>query len=273
MALRAHFDLPVGLARLRAHRNAGGHIQRPRDAAALIEANRQAFAAIIRRRLACLLRMGPCHMPRAGAVTGLAADADLSPLRVKAVGRGVVVLAYTGRVAIRAHEVPVLRRTRPVQFVAMDDPLVQVEVEPALSTRLPRPAVPGDAQRLVAPPGKRDEVLLERCHAKAIGHFVLVEHAVRPIRAHEELAVAPKERRGDVAVGERRVLEIPEHGPLVRDLHGQVVMRAVPELILLAVACAAGRTADKGGVAGNCPGRTGRRCRWRRDVAVSLPRH
>jgi hypothetical protein len=115
--------------------------------------------------------------------------------------------------------------------------------------------------------------LLERCDTKGVGDFVVVELPVRPVCAHEELAVAPEERRRDILVGEGRVRKIPEYGLLVRDLHGQVVMRAVPALILLRMAGAADSAADKGGVASTCPVRPGRLCRLRGDVAASLWPH
>src|SRR4029453_150541 len=104
----------------------------------------------------------------------------------------------------------------------------------------------------------------ERCHTKGGGDFVVVELPVRPIRTHEELAIAPEERRRHVPVGEGHVIEVAVHRLLVRDLHGQVVMRAAPASVLLRVACTTDSAADKGGVAS--PGRVhpGRWC-WLRD--------
>src|SRR5262249_20344904 len=146
-------------------------------------------------------------------------------------------------------------------------------MEPALPARLLRPTIPSDAQRLVAPARKRDEILLERPYTKGVGHFVIVELPVWPVRAHEELAVAPEERRRDVAVGEGRVLEVPEHSLRVHDLHGQVVMRAVPALVLLRMACAADGATDKGGVVSPCRVRLGRRYWLRGDVAAPFWPH
>jgi hypothetical protein len=104
-----------------------------------------------------------------------------------------------GGVALGALVVPGLVKARPVERSAGRELLLRVEVEPALPADVLRPTVPGKAQSLVAPAGKGDEVLLERGHPKGIGHCVVVELPVRPLGAHEELAVAPEERRRDVA--------------------------------------------------------------------------
>ena len=122
-------------------------------------------------------------------------------------------------------------------------------MEPVLPTLVLRPvAIPGDAQRLIASAGKAIRYcwsgVTPRCRR------LRSRGAARPaVRAHEELAVAPKERRRDVPVGEGHVIEVPAHGLLVRDLHGQVVMQAVPASVLLRMACAADSAADKGGIA------------------------
>src|SRR5262249_27939733 len=184
-----------------------------------------------------------------------------------------IILLEIGRVALGTLVVPGLVDARPVERIAGRQPLLRIEMEPALPADVLRPAIPGDAQRLVAPAGKRDEILLQRRYTKGVGDFVVVELPVRPVRTYKELTVAPEERRRDVPIGEGRVLEVPEHGLLVRDLHGQVVMRAVPALVLLRMACAADSAADKGGVASPCRVRPGQWCRLRGDVATSFWPH
>ena len=42
-------------------------------------------------------------------------------------------------------------------------------MEPVLPTLVLRPAIPGDAQRLIAPARKGNKVLLERCYTKGVG--------------------------------------------------------------------------------------------------------
>ena len=203
----------------------------------------------------------------------LAGDIEFRPRRLIPVAVQSVMLLEIGGVALGALVVPGLVDTRPVERIAGRQPLLRIEMEPALPTLVLRPAIPGDAQRLIAPAGKGNKVLLERCYTKGVGDFVVVELPVRPVRAHEELAVAPKERRRDVPVGEGHVIEVPAHGLLVRDLHGQVVMRAVPASVLLRMACAADSAADKGGIASTGRVHPGRWCRLRGDVAASFWPH
>ncbi|MND06998.1 hypothetical protein D3C83_287340 [compost metagenome] len=62
--------------------------------------------------------------------------------------------------AIGTHGVPVLRDAGPVQNVVVGELLVGLKMEPALAAFLARPRVPGDIERLVAPLGKRDQILL-----------------------------------------------------------------------------------------------------------------
>src|SRR5262249_58499965 len=119
--------------------------------------------------------------------------------------------------------VPGLVEARPVERIARCQPLLRIEVEPALPTRVLRTAIPGDAQCLVASAGKRDEILLERCYTKGVGDFVVVELPVRPIRAHEELAITPEEHRRDIPVGEGHVIEVATYPLPAPNLPAQVI--------------------------------------------------
>ena len=80
--------------------------------------------------------------------------------------------------AVGAHVVPVLVRPRPVQRIGVRDPLVGVEMEPALPALRLRPRVPGDGQALHPPSGELDEVLLEGPVAEGVRDFVVVQGAV-----------------------------------------------------------------------------------------------
>lgn len=78
------------------------------------------------------------------AMAGLATDRDFLPRRAIGVGRFIIVFLDLGGMTIGAHEIPVLRTLRPMQFVPMIDLVVRVEVKPALAPLLRRPAVAGD---------------------------------------------------------------------------------------------------------------------------------
>ena len=108
--------------------------------------------------------------------------------------------------ALGAHVVPVLVPAGPVQDVVGRDPLVRVEMEPALSSLLGGPTVPAGAQGLIPASGKRDEILLQRKGAEGVRDLVVGRLAVRSFGPHEELAVALEERGSDPEV--RQLLSI-----------------------------------------------------------------
>jgi hypothetical protein len=80
---------------------------------------------------------------RALAVAGLTAHTDFCPYRIVSIIGRIVILAHAGRMALRAHEVPILTELRPMQDVVVLDLLIRVEMEPVLAALLFRPAVPG----------------------------------------------------------------------------------------------------------------------------------
>ena len=192
------------------------------------------------RRLAGLDRLGPGHVGGPGPVAGLAGDVELRPGRRVGVRRRGIALLHVGRVALGAHEVPVLVGARPVQRVAEGNLLLRVEVEPALPSLLRRPGVPADVQRLVPPAGERDEVLLQRIDAEGVGDRVFVELSVGAVGSNEELPVPLEERRRHAEVRERGVAEVAEDGLGGRLLHRAVVVRPFPPRILCRVAGSAG---------------------------------
>src|SRR5262249_12804643 len=182
-------------------RLAAARVAMPRDIAALVETNREALGGVFlaAERPPARLRARPAEVVRALAVAGLASDADLRPGRGEAVVRRLVVLDDPGRVALGAHEVPVLIQSGPVQHVVVLDLLVPVGMEPALAALLFRARVPGDREHLQAAVGKFDEILLQRIDAEGVFDLERRELAVRPVGLDQELAVAA-EKAGTHAV-------------------------------------------------------------------------
>jgi hypothetical protein len=60
-------------------------------------------------------------------------------------------------------------------------------MEPALAALLFRVAIPGDAERLIAPPGKGDQVLLQRIDPEGVGDLVIAKSPIVVLRADQEL--------------------------------------------------------------------------------------
>src|SRR5215472_11301474 len=132
----------------------------------------------------------------------------------------------------------------PVQRVAGFELLAGIELEPALTALLFRPAIPGDAKRLQPPAWKRDEVLLQRIDPEGVGDRIVVERNVRAIRAdHEPVAIA-KERGRDPEMLERGVGEVAEYRCRRGRLHCERVVRALPGIKLRRVTAGAGVGAD-----------------------------
>ena len=144
-------------------------------------------------------------------MAGLAADADLGPGGGEAIVRRIVVLAHAGRVALGAHEVPVLVQLGPVQDIVVADLLVGIEVEPALAALVLRPAVPGDRQRLQAAIRELDQVLLQRIDAEGVFDLERGELAVGAVGLDEELAVLAEKAGAHAVVVEARIVEVAQH--------------------------------------------------------------
>ena len=186
--------------------------------------------------------LGPLDVQRTRSVAGFAADVDVRPGGRVAVGLRIVVLVEVGRVALRAHAVPVLRRVGPVKPVVRVDVLDRGDAEPAVLAR-----VPGDRQGLQAPARERHEVLLQREPAEGVGDLELAHLAARPVGVDEIAPVAAVETGGHAEQRELGVVEIAEHGFGTGDVHRQVVVRPGPALELGLVAVLAALAADKGG--------------------------
>src|SRR6516164_368415 len=165
----------------------------PLDARTLVEADQEPLRRVVifRERPPAGAVARPGDMARALPVAGLAANADLCEARGEAIIRRIVVLAHAGRVALRAHEVPVLVQLRPMQGIVVLDLLIRVEMEPALAALFFRPAVPGDGERLHPAVRELDEILLQRIDTKCVFHFEGGELAVRAVGLDEEPAILP----------------------------------------------------------------------------------
>ena len=161
-------------------------------------------------------------------MTGLASDRDLVPARVESVLAGVVALGDLARMAVRAHEVPVLRTPGPVQFIAEVELLVRVLAEPALAACGFRAGVPGDCKRLQATAGQLHQVLLQRLESEGVLHFEVRELAVGSVGAHVVLAVAPEEARRHAVEAEFRVVEVAANRVSGGVLHRACMLRRSP---------------------------------------------
>src|SRR5262249_41353823 len=144
------------------------------------------------------------------------------------IGGEVIVLLQIGRGALGTLVVPGLVAPGPMQRVAGFELLTRVEMEPALTALLFRAAIPGDAERLIASPGKGDQILLQRIYPEGVGDRMVVRRAIRTVGAdHEFVAIAEKGRR-DTEMLEPGAGEIAEHRRRRRGLHRQSMMRALP---------------------------------------------
>jgi hypothetical protein len=121
-------------------------------------------------------------------------------------------------------------------------------MEPALSALLLGPAIPGDRQGLQPSVREFDEVLLQRIDPEGVFHLERGELAVGAIGLDEEFPILAEEPGVHAVIVKARVEEIAKHRFVGRVLHGEFVLRAVPELRLHRMALSAGLAADKCGL-------------------------
>jgi hypothetical protein len=257
VAGRADVELGPRGPRGRAARNRASGLEAPD---ALLPELDHELAARRLRAGACLR---PGHVRRSRAVARLAGDVDLRPGRLVAVPSEVVALRDVRRVALGAHRVPAAGGTGPVQHVARRDGFFGMEVEPALTALAGGPRVPGDAESLQAPPGERNQVLLERLDAEGVRDLELAPLALGVRCAHEQAPIASFETEVFVPVPEGGLRGVRQYGVVVGDLHGEVVVRAAPASRLVGVAAGASLAADVGGLRRLGGGRGGSRGRDR----------
>src|SRR6185369_4313247 len=136
MTEAAGFDLLAQRRRGKGmHRAPCLRIDRPETFPPLVKANQQPLVRIfgLLKRPPALALARPGDVPGALAVAGLATDFDFGPGCGEAIARRIVILAHAGRVALGAHEIPVLVQLGPMQDVVVADLLIGIEVEPALA--------------------------------------------------------------------------------------------------------------------------------------------
>ncbi|MNO62954.1 hypothetical protein D3C76_536390 [compost metagenome] len=190
---------------------------------------------------ACL---GPVDMSLARTVAALAADVLFLPGGGEAVVPVVVVFHQAGRMAVGAHAVPVLVATGPVQRVVGGKSLPGVEREPALPALRLRPAVPGDGQRLQAPAGQVDEVLLQRVVAEGVANLEVRRLAVLTLEGDEKPLPLAEKPRGNAGLVEAGIVEIAQHIGRRRIAHGPAVVGILPLQCLRGVATDTGLRCD-----------------------------
>ena len=229
------------------HRALHDRIPREAGALALVEDDREAVRHAVVPAAAALQAPRVGEVPGAGAVARFAPHAQLGPPGVEAVSRRDVALAVVGDVALRAPGVPVLRAAGPVQLVAGRDRLVGVEMEPALPTERGRPRVPDGREHLIAAAGERRQVLLERPDAERVRDRVVRVAGVGSLGALPPAAVATEQSRRVAEVDHRAAREVAEHRGGVGNLHGALVVGALPAAVLVRMAVGAGGAAHVGG--------------------------
>ena len=132
-----------------------------------------------------------------------------------------------------------------MQNIVVLDLLVRMEMEPALSALLLRAAIPGDRQCLQPAVRKFDEILLQRLDAEGVFHLERGEPAIGSIGLDEEFPILTEETGMHAVIIKARVGEIAKHRSVGRVLHGEFVLRAVPELRLRRMALRAGLVTDE----------------------------
>src|SRR4051794_12809453 len=147
--------------------------------------------------------------------------------------------------AVGAHIVPGEIHSRPMQRIGRGELFIRVERKPAPAACFLWAAVPGKGRYLIAPAGKRNEILLQRIDPERIGNLVVVRFAVGAFGADDVFAVLVGKGGFKAEMRQAGTREIAEHGVLVRLLHRLVVMRATPELALGLVTADASLPADE----------------------------
>src|SRR5271168_646101 len=137
-----------------------------------------------------------------------------------------------------------------MQRVAGLDNLVWMEMKPPLAAVRFRPCIPRDGESLKSSTRKLQKILLERGDAKGELRLIVLQRAIRTVRAEHELAVFAIERRRNVAISEMRVVEIAVHGRRSRMLHSLRMMRRLPRFDFRCMALTARLATDVSGQLG-----------------------
>ena len=123
-----------------------------------------------------------------------------------------------------------------MQHVVVLDVLIGIEMEPALAAFALGARVPGKRQRLDAPVGKLDEILLQGIKPEGVFHLEGAKLAVGAVGLDHELVAVAEEARVHAEIIEARIVEVAEHALLGGMRHGVRVLRAVPLRCFAAVA-------------------------------------
>src|SRR5258708_1274430 len=226
---------------------AGFGIGLPGNAVSLVQKGDKPFARIFVLAKPALLRLGPIDMSRALAVAPLTTDADFRPGGVEAITGRVVIFLHAGRVALGAHEIPVLIKLGPVQDVVVLDLFIGIKMKPALTSLFFWPAVPGDRKRLYSAIRKFDQILLQGIDAECVFHLESRNLAVGAVGRDEEFVISLEEAGMNAEIVEARVVKISKDGGGAGALHGMLVLGFFPQCSFGLVTPSAGFTADKGG--------------------------
>ncbi|WP_228779119.1 hypothetical protein [Methylobacter sp. BlB1] len=97
-------------------------------------------------------------------------------------------------------------------------------MKPALAALFLWPAVPGDGQGLQPSARKLDQILLERREAEGVLDLEIGKPAVRAVSVHQITPVLAEEPGNHAVLPEFGAEKIPQHRPLIRLLHGEVVV-------------------------------------------------
>src|ERR1019366_5804253 len=182
-----------------------------------------------------------------GSVAGFTGDVDLRPRgRIAVLGK-VVIVPQIGGMAVGAHVVPRLVSSRPMQRIGVRQLLIGVEVEPALAVVLLAPRIPRHNKALYSTVGEGNQVLLQGRDPERIRKLKVLQFAVGAVGADVELAVFLEEAGRYAVFGEVCVVEIPEDGGIIGDLHCLGVVRSAPGLHLLRMALYATLLPNVGG--------------------------
>ena len=125
---------------------------------------------------------------------------DIGPGGRIGVAAEVIVLLQIGLVAVGALVIPSLVAPSPVQRATRLELLIGVEMKPAFAAFFFRAAVPCDAERLITPSGKGNQVLLQRIYLEGVGDPVIVRCAIGALGAHHKFIARAPESSGDAEV-------------------------------------------------------------------------
>lgn len=93
-----------------------------------------------------------------------------------------------------------------------------------------------DTQRLIAPAGQREQILLQRVDAKGVVNFKILQVPVGAIGIHKVFSITHKKARLHLLVTETGLIEIAQYGLIIRQRHSLRMVGFFPVFNLLGVA-------------------------------------